>query len=93
MTLSDIPEHQRARQWRESAGLSRPRLSQMTGYSVQAIADFERGTNAAGKPIGAPAFKRFRLTIAGAISAPTFDFDRLPKQPVEKLGFQRKIIP
>jgi transcriptional regulator with XRE-family HTH domain len=74
VTAADLSEHELARQWREGRGLTRPQLSRLTGFSVESIQAYERGTNSAGDPIPASAMLRYR-TACGAIHAGiTFDW-------------------
>lgn len=38
-----MTEHEKARKWRESLGLTQQKLGEMLGYSIEAIYWFERG--------------------------------------------------
>lgn len=79
MTLPQITEHQAARQWRESAGLSRAQLAKLTGYSISAIQDYERGTLSTGRPVDPAMMQRFRLACAAiAFRKAAFAWDKLP---------------
>lgn len=80
MTSEPIPEHTRARQWRENAGLSRQQLAKLTGFSVSAIQDYERGTLSTGRPVDPAMMQRFRLACAAiAYRKAAFAWDKLPK--------------
>ncbi len=85
MTLPQIPEHERARNWRENAGLTRAALAKLTGYSYSAIQDIERGTHPNGNPVPHTAMQRYRLACA-AISANLvrFDWDKPPHKSLTK---------
>lgn len=71
----DLPEHERARQWRKAIGLTVAELSERTGFSVSSIQDFEAGAR---RPTGAKldprAVLRYRLACA-AINANADGFD------------------
>lgn len=60
-----MKEHQQARQWRESRGLTVARLAELTGYSREAIYCMERGKTANGLPIVPWAWQRFKMACAG----------------------------
>jgi transcriptional regulator with XRE-family HTH domain len=64
-----------ARTWRRSLGLSRERLSQLTGYSIGHIRNMESGINhSSGKPIPARTFTRYRMLCAAVHAGLDFDF-------------------
>lgn len=80
MTSEQLPEHARARQWRENAGLSRQQLSRLTGFSISAIQDYERGTLSTGRPVDPAMMQRYRLACAAiAFRKAAFAWDKLPK--------------
>ncbi len=70
-----IPEHERARQWREARGLTQQQLADLTGYSQSALSWFERGLtppdrlaksgNAKDRSIDPFVWQRFRLICSG----------------------------
>ena len=71
--MGATPEHERARAWREAAGLSRPELGRRIGYSAASIRSFEEGAKLNGEPISATAWQRYRLTcaaVAAGLGAP-----------------------
>lgn len=72
----DAPESLKARWWREHVvRLNRDELSDLTGFSVMSIRQFEAGVNnATGEPPGEDAWKRYR-TACASISAGVVTFD------------------
>ena len=70
-----IPEHEKARQWREKAGLTVAQLAELTGYGGQAIYWFEKGMTPplrkakGGKPhdrtISPWVMQRYRMACSG----------------------------
>lgn len=70
-TIIELPsknatEAARAKFWRKTiVRLTRKELAERIGYSTQAISLFEQGYDHRGKPIGARAWKRYRLVCAG----------------------------
>jgi hypothetical protein len=69
-------ENLRALAWRKAARLSRPRLSELTGFSVASIVNFERGSTVYGRPISSSAWKRYRMACAAVASRVTgFDWE------------------
>jgi hypothetical protein len=63
----------RAKWWRiNTVKLSRARLSQFTGYSIQSINYFERGYDRSGRAIGDTAWRKYRMACA----AVHFGFDK-----------------
>lgn len=75
MPDSNIPENERARQWREANGLSQQALAKLTGFAQSTIADFERGHGHSGRPIPNAAWTRYRNACA-AITVRPFQWDR-----------------
>jgi transcriptional regulator with XRE-family HTH domain len=72
-----ITENEKAYLWRKAMGLSRKRLSDMTGYSISSIIDIEKGTyRQNGNPVPPSVLKRYR-TACGAVTADVvFDWYR-----------------
>jgi transcriptional regulator with XRE-family HTH domain len=72
-----MTEHEKARLWRQAMGLSRKRLSDLTGYSVSSISDIEAGMyRFTGRPVPPHVMKRYR-TACGAVTADvSFDWYR-----------------
>jgi hypothetical protein len=65
-TSASATEAARAKFWRKAVvALSRDELARAIGYSVSAISLFEQGYDANGRPIGARAWRRYRLVCAG----------------------------
>lgn len=64
-------EHLKAKAWRESLGLSRQRLADLTGYSRESIYWYEKGAQpptkreGGGKPTPEWIAQRYKLTCAG----------------------------
>jgi transcriptional regulator with XRE-family HTH domain len=77
MAFRDLPEHERARQWREACGLTRSDLSGLTGYSESSIKQMETGKNSAGEPVGEDAWQRYRLVCAAVMAGLDFDWRRV----------------
>jgi transcriptional regulator with XRE-family HTH domain len=77
MAFRDLPEHERARHWRETMKLSRAELSAMTGYSESSIKQMETGKNSAGDPVGDDAWQRYRLICAAVMAGLDFDWRRV----------------
>lgn len=69
-----MSEHDRARQWRDGAGLSRQKLAQMIGYSVSSIQNMENGFTKNGAPISKNSLKSYKLCCAAVASGLTFDW-------------------
>ena len=72
-----MTEHEAARAWRERLGLTRAQLSELTGYSREAITDYERGLSRKRtwsiksdvldpRPIDPRIWQRYKLACAGA---------------------------
>ena len=55
------PEVEQARAWRRAMGLTMDQLSELTGYSREAVFLFERGQNSLGKPHAPYAWRRYKL--------------------------------
>ncbi|MGC4393718.1 helix-turn-helix domain-containing protein [Agrobacterium sp. M50-1] len=86
MDNSDIePEHVLCRRWREEVlELSRTEMAALTGFSADAIKDYERGD----KKIDDKARKRYRMVVAAVTMGIQFDWltvRYLPTVPVEIL--------
>lgn len=77
MAFSDLTENEKARQWRESLKLTRPQLSDLTGYSLSQILLFEKGETNAGDPIAPEAWQRYRLICAAVMAGLDFDWRRV----------------
>jgi len=77
MAFRDLPEHERARQWRDACGLTREQLSALSGYSESAIKQMETGKNSAGDPVGDDAWQRYRLICAAIMAGLDFDWRRV----------------
>jgi transcriptional regulator with XRE-family HTH domain len=77
MAFRDLPEHERARQWRDALGLTRAALSDLTGYSTRQIELFESGKTNAGEPIASAAWQRYRLICAAVMAGLDFDWRRV----------------
>jgi hypothetical protein len=91
----DAPEHIRCKWWRENVvNLSRPRLAELTGFSISTIADIEAGHNRSTKaPVDAAVMQRYRMTCAAVTLGVEFDWLSLrliPDAPVEIRMFQGK---
>jgi phage terminase Nu1 subunit (DNA packaging protein) len=63
-----LPQHEKARAWREKLDLTRDQLSELTGYSVPAIHKFEAGSRnkQRGDNHSEWAWQRYRMACAGA---------------------------
>lgn len=77
MAFRDLSEHEKARQWREALGLTRPQLSELTGYSLNQILLFEKGATNTGEPIASAAWQRYRLICAAVMAGLEFDWRRV----------------
>ena len=77
MAFRDLPEHERARQWRETCGLTRQQLSELSGYSLRQIALYEAGKTNTGEPIDATAWHRYRLVCAAIMAGLDFDWRKV----------------
>lgn len=76
--MDTTPEHVRCRQWREGLKLSRPKLAELTGYSVESIVDFEAGARrGTGAPLDPGALRRFKLCCAAVACGLTFDWGKV----------------
>ena len=60
-----MTEAEQARAWRHNMRLTMAQLAELTGYSVQTIFLFERGTNSQGKPHVPEVWKRYKLACLG----------------------------
>lgn len=74
MAFRDLAEHERARHWRVSCGMSRAELSLLTGYSESSIKQMEAGKNSAGDTVSEDAWQRYRLVCAAAMAGLEFDW-------------------
>lgn len=77
MAFRDLPEHERARQWREACGLTRGQLADLTGYSVRGIEQLESGKSTTGTPIDPATMNRYRLVCAAVMAGLDFDWRRV----------------
>lgn len=77
MAFRDLAEHERARHWRETLGLTRAQLAELSGYSESAIKQMEWGKNSAGDPVGDDAWQRYRLVCAAIMAGLDFDWRRV----------------
>lgn len=84
MAMADPTEHQRAKQWRLSIGLSRRALGELTGFSAGSIATFEAGRQAGGRPIDAAAFRRYRMACAAIQAGLAFDWGEATFEVMER---------
>lgn len=67
--------HVLAEAWRRSIGLSRSKLSKLTGYSTAHIRNMEAGFNhATGKPVAPRSFLRYRMACAAVHARLEFNF-------------------
>jgi hypothetical protein len=83
--------HVLAEAWRHSIGLSRARLSKLTGYSVGHIRNMEAGLNhATRQPIPARSFVRYRMACAAIHAGLEFDFRNCvvgsPRRPTKTMA-------
>lgn len=83
-----LSEHEAARAWREKLGLDRSQLSELTGYSREAITDYERGVSRKRtwsnnpavyepRPIDRKIMQRYKLTcwgVAAQLRGDKFDW-------------------
>ena len=60
-----MQENVQAKQWRNERGFTVEQLSDLTGYSREAIYCFERGKMANGTDIPEWVWQRFKMTCAG----------------------------
>jgi len=74
MTDTGLNDHKLAWQWRTAMGLTRTALSDLTGYSPQSIAAYERGRQGDGKPIDPDTMKRYALACAAVTAGLDFDW-------------------
>jgi transcriptional regulator with XRE-family HTH domain len=56
-----MTESEKAKRWREAQRLTQAELAALTGYSLSAIALFERGRNSASGPHDPQAWQRYKL--------------------------------
>lgn len=64
-TPGQVTQAAQARWWRrQTVRLTREQLSDLSGFSITSIKDFERGCNSHGDLIGAAAWQRYRLICA-----------------------------
>lgn len=82
--MIDIPEHERAKQWRKRIGLTRRTLSDLTGFSPGSIACFEAGRKSNGEPIDPSAFQRYRLACAAVQAGLSFDWQEASFEVTER---------
>lgn len=69
-------DYEKARAWRLRHRYTRRQLSELTGFSMSSISDFETGIVQGNhsKPVGPSAMKRYRLCLA-AIANKLEDWD------------------
>lgn len=77
MAFRDLAEHEKARQWRDACGLTRAKLSELSGYSPRAIQIMEAGQTNTGDPIDPAAWQRYRLVCAAIMAGLDFDWRRV----------------
>jgi transcriptional regulator with XRE-family HTH domain len=61
MEAHTLKEHELAKAWRRRAGFTMDALSELIGYSKEAIFLFESGKNSQGKPHAPHAWRRYKL--------------------------------
>ena len=76
-----MTEHEKAKAWRESMQLSIARLSELTGYSIESVYEFERGCKAGTQADIKPwIWHRYKLICAGVhqqlTSGKTFEWGK-----------------
>lgn len=70
-----LPEHERAKQWRQAIGLTIGQLAERTGFDPGSIADIEAGRQRKnGAPISPTVMRRYRMACA-AVDAGAEAFD------------------
>lgn len=77
MAFRDLPENEKARQWREACGMTRGALAELSGYSIRQIVIFEAGRTNTGEPIAPEAWQRYRLICAAIMAGLDFDWRRV----------------
>jgi transcriptional regulator with XRE-family HTH domain len=77
------PEGPRAKAWRKGAGLSRSRLSELTGYGQSTIAAIERGQWARGTMVDDATMQAYRLACAAVALGVRFDWGEIELRPFE----------
>ena len=81
-----LTEHEKARLWRKAMGLTKVRLSELTGYSVSIIADMEAGHyRQNGNPIPDKTWQRYKMACAAITAGADFTWYRLNDIPVSEL--------
>jgi hypothetical protein len=64
--------------------LTRPALASLTGYSVRAILNMERGSTSQGKPTHPACWTRYRMACAGlAAGQQAFDWQPVAFVPLQ----------
>lgn len=58
--------HEKAKRWREKLNLKVQDLADMTGYSIEAVYQYERGARADGKKLSDWSWQRYRMACAAA---------------------------
>lgn len=80
-----LPEHVRARQWRERMGISRAQLAERSGYSPSMIQQFEVGEHPqSGNPISEAEWLKYRNICAAITARIQFDWDSCVFEIVER---------
>lgn len=76
LTEEKLYEHERAKAWRIRHRYTRRQISELTGFSLSSIDDFETGIISGNKtrPVGPNAARRYRLCLA-AIAHGLEDWD------------------
>lgn len=76
MTSTTVPEHVRARHWREDImKLSRPELAERIGLSVSAIVDYENGRRRGqNRDLTPDEYRTYRLACAAFTAGLEFDW-------------------
>lgn len=82
--MHNLPEHERAKQWRQRLGLSRRALSDLTGFSPGSIQTFEAGRKHNGDPIDADAFQRYKMACASVQAGLSFDWQEATFEVMER---------
>ena len=72
--MTNLAEHQAAKQWRKRLGLTRSALADLTGFSAGSIATFEAGRKTNGEPIDPASFQRYKLACAAIQAGLAFDW-------------------
>lgn len=60
-----MKQHEKARKWRNERRLTVEKLSELSGWSIEAIYLFERGVTPKGEPVSDWVWQRYRMVCAG----------------------------